>query len=237
MIRILLLEIAVPMIILLTATVFFSVTDADLTIATLFYSTTGGWFLEDVWLLGFLHSYGGAPALLVSIAAACYLLCGFFLKRPLQHGKAALYFVLVFGIGAGLVVNIVFKDNWGRPRPSQVERFGGPRQFLSVWEKQDCRECKSFPCGDASHGFVFLSLFFLLKKSSRRWALLSAFSGLGYGTLLGLCRMARGAHFASDVIWSAGFMYLVSVMLFYTLRMHIHSRTSSLQGSAPPVSA
>ena len=228
MIRILLLEIAVPMLILLAATVFFRVTDADLTIAALFYSTAGGWFLEDVWLVDFLHSFGGAPALLVSTAAACYLLCGFFLKRPFKHRKAALYCVLVFGIGAGLVINIVFKDTWGRPRPNQVERFGGPRQFLFVWEKQDCRECKSFPCGDASHGFMFLFTFFLLRRSSRRWALIIVFLGLGYGILLGLCRMARGAHFASDVIWSAGIMYLVSVTLFYTLGMHTRTRISSL---------
>lgn len=228
--RALLLEIALPMLILLAATVFFRVTDADLTIAALFYSTADGWFLEDVWLIEFLHRFGGAPALLVSTAAACYLLCGFFLKGPLKHWKAALYCVLVFGIGAGLVVNIVFKDNWGRPRPNQVERFGGPRPFLSVGEKQECRECKSFPCGDASHGFVFLFPFFLLRRSSPRWALVTVFLGLGYGTLLGLCRMARGAHFASDVLWSAGFMYLVSVTLFYTLRMHTRSRTSSLHG-------
>ena len=43
--------------------------------------------------------------------------------------------------------------------------------------------------------------------------------GLSYGALLGLERMVLGGHFASDVVWSAGFVYLIGLALYYLLKL------------------
>jgi lipid A 4'-phosphatase len=51
-------------------------------------------------------------------------------RRWLTLGVAQWLFVAVsLGIGPGLVVHGVFKDNWGRARPHDVIEFGGAKAF------------------------------------------------------------------------------------------------------------
>lgn len=46
-------------------------------------------------------------------------------------------------------------------------------------------------------------------------------TGIVYGTLMGMSRMARGAHFASDVIWAGGIIYYTGMALYFLLGMHV----------------
>jgi lipid A 4'-phosphatase len=223
--RIVVLEFLAPVLFLLLATLFFRLTDADILIAGLFYSPSKGWFLENLWVVEILHRFSSVPAILVSAVAAGLLVHRFFSKKAVRRQESALYCFLVFMVGVVLIVNLVFKDQWGRPRPNQTQPFGGPKQYLAIWEKGDCRECRSFPCGDASAGFFFIFPYFILRPKSPRRALFYLLLGLGFGSVFGLCRMARGAHFASDVIWSGGFMYLTCVTFYYALRMHVPEGT------------
>lgn len=217
-------ELLIPCLTLVLLTLLFRLTDWDISLAGLFYSQSRGWFLEDVWIVEFLHRFGAVPALIVSFGALCVFVGGLKSKTLSRSRKTALYCVLVFAIGSGLVVNLLLKNQWGRPRPNQIEAFGGEKEYLPVWAKGDCQTCKSFPCGDASAGFFFLFLFFALRRTSRPAAAGFLILGIGYGGLLGLCRMARGAHFASDVIWSGGIMYMTCLAFYYSLQMHLRGR-------------
>lgn len=213
-------DFSIPFVVLLVATLFFRLTDADMEWAALFRSREHGWFLEHLWIVEFLHRYSSVPALLVSTAAACILGYSFVTERLVKYRKIALLCVLLLGIGSGLIVNLIFKDHWGRPRPNQVEALGGDRRFLPVWVKGDCKTCNSFPNGDASAGFFFLFPFFIFRRTAPRAATLLLLFGIGCGTLMGVARMARGAHFASDTIWSWGVMYITGLTLYYSLRMY-----------------
>jgi membrane-associated phospholipid phosphatase len=109
-------------------------------------------------------------------------------------------------LGPGLLVNVLGKGYWGRPRPRDVASLGGTEPFQRLTQPGLPGRGKSFPSGHPSVGYIFCVLFFLDPKRGRRWAWLG--TGLAYGTLLGAARVLQGAHFASDVLWSGGLTYL-----------------------------
>jgi lipid A 4'-phosphatase len=130
------------------------------------------------------------------------------LRRPLVYG------MLVLMLGPGLLVNVVFKDHWGRARPHQIQTFGGERQFTPAWvASRQCERNCSFVCGDASVGFSLLALGFFGQRR-RFWFA----AGITTGGLLGLVRMAQGGHFLSDVIFSGYAVALTAWLLALWLR-------------------
>ena len=96
-----------------------------------------------------------------------------------------LFFALLLVIGPGILVNVVVKPCWNRPRPCNVVEFGGPRPFLPVWQWGDNKNDASFPSGHAAMGFYLMAPAFVCCR--RRPALAAAFVALG------LCSAARSA--------------------------------------------
>lgn len=112
-----------------------------------------------------------------------------------RHGW---YLVIALALGPGLVVNTWLKDHWGRPRPSQVQLFGGADRFVPVLETSDqCTSNCSFPSGHAALAFDSVAFALLVPPPWRRRAV---WAGLAAGALVGVMRMAMGAHFPSDVV-------------------------------------
>ena len=115
----------------LAAALFLLFPGIDLWAAQLFYRADGGFYLGNAWPVRAI--YAGVPYLTDAVVvgvAALYLLslrCG----RPVAgvDGRVAAYLLLALALGPGLVVNTMLKDHWGRARPSQIEAFGGTRQF------------------------------------------------------------------------------------------------------------
>lgn len=107
-------------------------------------------------------------------------------------------------LGPGLLVNAVFKEEWGRARPMDVQEFGGTKQFSPAWVITDqCARNCSFVCGDSSVGYALMLVAFVSRRP-RFWLGL----GLAVGTALGIMRMGQGGHFLSDVIFSFYAVYL-----------------------------
>ncbi len=102
------------------------------------------------------------------------LVCGIYVfnrfsKRMLfgVDGKKVVYLFLVLIIGAGLIVNVMFKDNFGRARPRDIVEFGGSAQFTPAFVVSSAcdRNC-SFSSGDSAG--AFFSLAFILAFRRKR---------------------------------------------------------------------
>ena len=137
------------------------------------------------------------------------------LRRRLWQGGGLVALTLL--IGSGLLVNEVFKNHWGRARPSQIEEFGGTRMYtpplLRHTGPKACDRNCSFVSGDASVGFAFMALSFIVRR--RRHLVLAG--GVLAGGALGAVRMTQGAHFFSDVIFSGLVMYLTALAVHHLL--------------------
>lgn len=223
-----------PLAFLLPLTLLFRFSDLDIILARLFFVPGAGWVHqhENPWM--FLYRYGVIPAWVMTVAACCVLASSFFSTTMREYRKKALFFILLLIMGPGLVVNVIFKDHWGRPRPVDVNLFSGQLAFHSVWEPGVAGQGKSFPSGHASMGFYLFAPFFLLSRTKNKQAIFFLGLGLGYGCLIGLTRMIQGGHFASDILWSAGFVYLCALALYYLLGLDRQPNPSSNSRVSPP---
>lgn len=154
------------------------------------------------------------------------LILSFFGKEYIRLTKKHLLFLLFAMIlGPGIVVNVIFKDHWGRPRPVKVQEFKGELQHTPpfVMTKQCERNC-SFVCGHASVGFVFVALAFIYRRKEKEifWASVAA------GSLIGLVRVAQGGHFFSDVIFSFVFIYITIRLLYFAMYRKERSLTGKV---------
>jgi lipid A 4'-phosphatase len=185
----------------------------DLRIAQRFY-VDGSWYLAKKQPWRFLYDYGTLPGIMLSIAALLIWLGGYLSPRLAPWRRYCLLVVLTTVLGAGLLVNAVFKPNWGRPRPGQIEAFGGTRPFHPVYLPGIPGQGASFPSGHPTMGFIFTTLFFF-RARWRALAYTGSTFGLVAGGLLGMARIVQGGHFLSDVFWSLGMLLLVSIVLYY----------------------
>jgi membrane-associated phospholipid phosphatase len=116
-------------------------------------------------------------------------------------------------LGPGLIANTVLKDHWGRARPSQIEAFGGTRQFTPApLPATQCERNCAFVSGHAALAFSVVSFALLLPAGRRRR--LAIATALGFGAVVGIVRMAAGAHFLSDVVY-AGLIVSATSWLLY----------------------
>lgn len=129
------------------------------------------------------------------------------------------FILLCVAIGPGLIVNVALKDHWGRPRPRQIIEFGGKFTYVQPLVPSAARG-KSFPCGHCSVGYLYAVGWWVWRRRHPRWAVISLVVGLTLGTLLGLGRMATGAHFLSDAVWSALIaLSIAHILYYYVLRI------------------
>jgi lipid A 4'-phosphatase len=212
------LELALAVTALVAVTAAFWTTSLDLQAGDLFRTPCCSWPMAERAPWVFIYKYGVLGGVLLAAAAmVAFTLSYWFPARLIAWRRPALFLVLVAVLGPGLVVNVAFKDHWGRPRPREVQPLGGTERFLPVWVKGSDPQAKSFPCGHCSMGF-YLSVPWLVLKRRRRglaWAFLGA--GFAWGAALGAARMMAGGHFLSDVIWSGGMVWLVALGLYHLL--------------------
>ena len=141
-------------------------------------------------------------------------------KKYFTNKRKMVFLLCCLLVGPGVLVNVVLKDNSiGRPRPKQTELFGGEHQFTRAFEYSGvCRKNCSFVSGHAAIGFAFLALAWVTGSNA-------VFIGgvlLGFG--LGLMRVAQGAHFPSDVVFSFWTVYFSAVLLAYRFGFSIRKR-------------
>lgn len=213
-------DIVLPLSALMGLTVIFWMTNLDLWLSSHFFVPGEGWVYRNVHPWRFLYDYGPLPAILLAIGALVVLLLSFWVRKLASYRKAVLFFVLLMLIGPGLVINVIFKDHWGRPRPKYVQEFSGPNPFHQVWQKGVAGNGHSFPSGHASMGFFLMAPYFVLRRTSKKWAYRFLATGICWGLIIGFARVVQGGHFASDVVWAGGFVYFCGLGLAYALRLN-----------------
>jgi membrane-associated PAP2 superfamily phosphatase len=127
--------------------------------------------------------------------------------RLLVPGRLVVFLVTTLALAPGLFVNVLAKDNWGRPRPIDIPEFGGSEPFVAWWDPRGvCEKNCSFVAGDPSGAFWTLAPASLAPPRLRPLAYAAA---LVFGVGIGLMRIAAGAHFFSDVVFSGVFTFLI----------------------------
>jgi membrane-associated PAP2 superfamily phosphatase len=213
-------ELVLLLVVLAAATALFWATRLDLAASDAFRVDCCSWPLAERQPWRFMYRYGVlAGVLLAAAAMVTFTLSYWYPRRLYAWRRPALFLVLVAALGPGLVVNVLFKDHWGRPRPREVVELGGQERFLPVWAKGSDPQAKSFPCGHCAMGFYLATPYLVLRRRRRRAALAFLGLGAGYGAVMGAARMMAGGHFLSDVVWSAGMTWLVAFALHRALRL------------------
>lgn len=178
----------------------------DLSIERYFYQNSQ--FSQHPFFQWF-YQYGPWISLLFSFV--CFIGLIFFKK----FRKISLMLLLTFLLGSGIVVHFLLKDHWGRPRPKQIEEFGGNQEYRPYYSPNFFNQkepSKSFPCGHCSTGFYFLALIVLGMRFKNNLLIYSGIIvGVGLGGILSLARMAQGGHFFSDTILSAIIMWYAAL--------------------------
>lgn len=176
---------------------------------------------SDIWMVGLL-SCGAVFALLLSQFKSRY-------KRLRIY---AVFILLSLILGPGIIVNLVFKDHWGRPRPRQVVEYGGEQTYVLPLSKGTGGQ--SFPSGHASVGFSYVVFWFIWRRrrpARAFWALIGAIS---LGALFGMARLTIGAHFLSDILWAFYIPFLTSLVLYhFVLRIPQHEDAPDMRGQLP----
>jgi lipid A 4'-phosphatase len=203
------------------ALVLFAVTRLDIAAASTFFHPGQ----DDLWPVSgerlWSLFYRATPWITGSFAvlSVVLIITGLVRERSKRLRLYGLFIVLCVVLGPGLFINAVLKDHWGRPRPRQVVEFGGKFDYVRPFVPARTSG-KSFPCGDSSVGFLFSAGWWIWRRSHPRRAAASLAAGLAFGTMLGVGRMAAGAHFLSDVIWSGLIVYVTChVLYYYVLRV------------------
>lgn len=195
------------------STAVFWFTDLDIKSARLFYhpeNIQDVWPERNGWLWHILFEYAFEFTICAGlIALGCFALS--YVVNSLRHfRRAALYILLVIMIGPGLVVNLIVKDHWGRPRPMHIKEFGGQFDYIPPVQLGTTSD-KSFVCGHCSVGYSFFVLYFLAKNYKPLYFCLT----LLLAWTLGITRMTSGGHFLSDIIWSGLLVFLVAYLLYH----------------------
>ncbi|MEC8882627.1 MAG: phosphatase PAP2 family protein [Pseudomonadota bacterium] len=187
----------------------------DLSVSSVFYSDQfkADFFLYD-WVYDAVRPITFMMTLFLLGEIIFFFVSGKNLLLPVQ---CAVFFLLCWLIGPGLIVNVVFKDHYGRPRPHQIVNFGGEHAYVKPFEfSRACHKNCSFVSGHASVGFVFIGLAFVYRRQRYWIALGSIFAG----SVIGFVRVAQGGHFLSDIVFSFLFTYL-GVYLSYALMRYL----------------
>lgn len=212
--RLLLVPVGVWIAFFAAALVFVALPGIDLAAAALFFVPGAGFVFDDTPLERLVYHSVEWLTLWGNLALVALWANGRFAggMRWRLSGRHLLCLLLILAIGPGLIVNSLFKENWGRARPVQIAQFGGERSFTSAFVPSD-QGGGSFSSGHAAAAFYWMAVAALLSGRRRRlWFGLA----ISYGVVVGLVRMAAGGHYLSDVVVSF-FVVLISALMLERL--------------------
>ena len=183
----------------------------DLDASRQFYGGDGSWPLRSHPFVAACYEYGPGPGLAIAVPALLGWIASWGVARLRRHRRALGFVALAAIVGPWLLTNAVFKEHWGRPRPRELTEFGAAQTFVPLGRPGFEFKGRSFPSGHSAMAFFPLALFFVA-ASRERWraAGIALAIGLVLGLAVGSARVMEGAHFPSDVLWAAAFVWFPS---------------------------
>jgi lipid A 4'-phosphatase len=195
-------------------------TTIDLDIAQAFYNYYDGFAVDHPFYL-FNYYYMYIPAWIAVLFALYCLIYSFRSGKHKEWRKPATLVIAVFLLTPLLLVNMILKENWGRPRPRQIEMYGGNnpyRPFYTPYFQHSEETLKSFPSGHASMGFFFFAVAIAGKRlKNRPLHILGYVLAFGLGVSLSISRIAMGGHFFTDVLFAALLVWYTTLIVDWLL--------------------
>ncbi len=195
--------------------------EVDISFSQLFFSEESGFLYQENFVV--YQLYALLPLLTKLFILVCLLYLVYLVvkyrsyKRILRSG--VFFLVIAAAISPGLVVNEVFKENFGRARPRHIEEFNGKREFTGAFTMSDqCKRNCSFSSGHAAMGYFLTAIAYTtnLLYFNRIYLI-----GIVFGSLVGLSRIVMGGHFLSDVLASAFVVLFLDHVIFILWQMLI----------------
>lgn len=185
----------------------------DLDIASLFYDPeTKNFPLSKSFALRYMRDAAVWIQVLLIAPSVIALLIKLVMPRakPWMSSRAAIFLIATLALAPGLVVNVLLKNHWDRPRPVAVTKFGGSERFVPWWDPRgQCRKNCSFVSGETSSAFWTLAPAALAPAP---WRFLAYTSAIAFGIGMGVVRMAMGGHFFTDIVFAGLFTFIIIVL-------------------------
>ena len=184
-----------------TSLIFWTFPAIDLTVSGWFYRPGDGFTLSSDPALRLLRASSDWVIIGV-VLVALFCILRETIPGPLAWSRirAPAWLLAGLALGPGVLVNGLLKTHWGRPRPIQIDVFGGDAMHQKAWVVSDwCDRNCSFVSGEASSAVWLVAAALLTPRPIRPAATLIA---LVYAGALSLNRIAFGGHFLSDVVFA-----------------------------------
>ena len=198
---------------LILSIIFFIFPNLDITVSGLFFSQDGDFIgSENNWFIYFIRKMiMPLFALLIFFIPLAAIVKQIKFKEKILDIPVRdwTYLFTCLVIGTGVVVNLIFKNFWGRARPNDTIIFGGEEPFTIPWLNVNyCENNCSFVSGDVSFFTLSLALLLIFNKTS--W---NTFAYIAVG-LISLLRIMEGDHFLSDTIMSFIITFVIIKILY-----------------------
>jgi lipid A 4'-phosphatase len=192
---------------------FLAFPEIDLWVSDRFYRPGRGFFLRGNDALVLLRA--SSDVLVIVLVVGLFAALAVKLARPDRPSPVppsiTLFLLSSLILGPGLLVNVFFKNLWGRPRPVSVDLYGGEAPYVEVWRITDwCDRNCSFVSGEASTATWFIAVAMVMPRGVRLPAVVAVSI---YAALLSLNRIVFGGHFLSDVLLSFGVTLIVILLV------------------------
>jgi len=197
--------------------------DLDLVLSDACFDFSAGRFpyRHAWWSQRLLHD-GGRDLVALTFAAAVATSIAAGASRRLKDWlRPAAYMTLLIPLVTGTVG--LAKAASSRHCPWSLARYGGSAPRLGWFEEPPAGLApgRCFPAAHAAGGFSLLGLYFVFRGRGRALAAGSLALGLSLGTLYAAAQVARGAHFASHGVWSAGIAWFEALALYLAFRARL----------------
>ncbi|MHA1341110.1 MAG: phosphatase PAP2 family protein [Promethearchaeota archaeon] len=221
----------------------------DIAVTNTFYDRNlNDWILKDNLLIYFFNEYDTIITVVLILIGFMLIILGK-KKQNEMIVKYGVFILLSMAIAAGITINIIFKGLWGRWRPRQTFYFGDTHDFYAVWEPawlldpSSIGNGVSFPSGHVSATTSYIALFFVFlnpqiiayifakgRPSAKLIKLCETIKWMAFGmatagsVIMAFSRISVGAHFLSDTFYSFVFVYFITEILYYALKIPKHER-------------
>lgn len=165
-----------------------------------------------------LHHIVKYVVVVFAVAVAAVTIASF-LKPQWRHYRPLLIF-LVLSLGLSSAAVSELKTLTGLHCPYELTAYGGDMPFFGVFDvrPKGVPAGRCWPGGHASTAFCLFGLYFALGWVGRREQANAILLGtLLLGLVLGMGRVAQGAHFMSHNLWSALICWLLTLGLYELL--------------------